>query len=213
MLMIQRIGSLFFGLLLFGLGIVMTIRSGIGAQPWDVLHIGLINYFSLTVGQISQMTGVLVIALGFVLGIKPGWGTIANMYFIGFFIDVFMGCEYIFQPNNLLLQIALLLAGVFVVGWGSFFYLTAAFGSGPRDSFMVGIIQKSGWSLWKVRSGIEATVTLIGFLLGGPVGVGTLIVVFTLGPAIQFVFRIMGKRIQDIKHDGLFINKEACTPQ
>lgn len=205
--MLQRVAYLFLGLLLFGLGIVMTIRSNLGTAPWDVLHLGLINYFPFSVGQISQMTGVLVISLGLALGIKPGWGTIANMYFIGVFIDLFMGSPLIPVPGQLLSQFVLLLAGVLVIGWGSFFYLSASFGAGPRDSFMVGAIKKSGWPLWKVRTAIEATVTLLGYFLGGPIGVGTIIVVFTLGPSIQLAFRIMGKRAQDIRNDGLSLRR------
>ncbi|MBP2666120.1 MAG: hypothetical protein H6Q76_1100 [Firmicutes bacterium] len=203
----QRVAYLFFGLLLFGLGIVMTIRSNLGTAPWDVLHLGLINYFPVTVGQVSQLTGVIVVGLGLALGIKPGWGTIANLYFIGVFIDLFMTSNFIPMPGQMATQLALLLAGVLVIGWGSFFYLSAALGAGPRDSFMVGAIRKSGWPLWKVRTAIEATVTLLGFLLGGPIGVGTIIVVFTLGPSIQLAFRIMGKRAQDIRNDGLSLRK------
>ncbi len=205
--MFQRVAYLFIGLLLFGLGIVMTIRSNLGTAPWDVLHLGLINYFPFSVGQVSQLTGILVIGLGLALGIKPGWGTIANMYFIGVFIDLFMGSVLIPIPGRLLSQLALLFAGILVIGWGSFFYLSASFGAGPRDSFMVGAIQKSGWPLWKVRTAIEATVTLLGFFLGGPIGVGTIIVVFTLGPSIQLAFKIMGKRTQDIRNDGLSLRR------
>ena len=203
----QRVAYLFFGLFLFGLGIVMTIRSNLGTAPWDVLHLGLINYFPVTVGQVSQLTGVIVVGLGLALGIKPGWGTIANLYFIGVFIDLFMTSNFIPMPGQMATQLALLLAGVLVIGWGSFFYLSAALGAGPRDSFMVGAIRKSGWPLWKVRTAIEATVTMLGFLLGGPIGVGTIIVVFTLGPSIQLAFRIMGKRAQDIRNDGLSLRK------
>ena len=205
--MLKRVAYLFFGLLLFGLGIVMTIRSNLGTAPWDVLHLGLINYFPVTVGQVSQLTGVIVVGLGLALGIKPGWGTIANLYFIGVFIDLFMSSNFIPLPGQMVSQLALLSAGILVIGWGSFFYLSAALGAGPRDSFMVGAIRKSGWPLWKVRTAIEATVTLLGFLLGGPIGVGTIIVVFTLGPSIQLAFRIMGKRAQDIRNDGLSLRK------
>ncbi len=202
--MLQRILFLFTGLLLFALGIVMTINSGLGTAPWDVLHLGLINYLPFTVGQVSQMTGVVVIGLSAAMGLRPGWGTLANMYFIGLFIDILMDSALIPLPGQFITQVALLLGGVLVIGWGSFFYLSAAFGAGPRDSFMVGAIQKSGWSLWKVRTAIEASVTLLGYWLGGPVGIGTIIVVVTLGPSIQLAFYIMNKRAEDIRHDPLF---------
>lgn len=188
------------GLPLFGLGIVLTIKSNLGTAPWDVLHIGLTNYMTLTIGQISQLTGVIVIVLSLLIGIKPGWGTLANMYFMGLYIDIFMACSWIQPPGFLAAQLAMLISGVLIIGWGSFFYLTAALGAGPRDSLMVGLIEKTAWPLWIVRTAIEASVTLFGYLLGGPVGIGTVIIVLTLGPAIQFAFYIMRTQAKDIKH-------------
>jgi len=202
---IRRIIYLLWGLLLFGLGIVMTIKSNLGAGPWDALHLGLIHYLPLSLGQVSQMTGILVIVASWFLGMKPGWGTIANMYFIGVFTDMFMACQWMTTPNYWYYQYAMLLGGVLVIGWASFFYLSAALGAGPRDSFMVGSIHTTGWPVWKVRTLIETSVATVGFLLGGPVGIGTVIIAFTLGPCIQWSFTIMGKRAQDIKHDSLMM--------
>lgn len=190
---------------MFGFGIVMTIKSNLGTAPWDVLHLGIINYIPLTIGQVSQLTGIAVIIASWFLGMKPGWGTIANMYFIGLFIDIFMSSNLVPIPNDWLSQLAMLLGGIAVIGWASFFYLSAAFGAGPRDSFMVGSIRKTGWPVWKVRSVIETSVALIGYFLGGPVGIGTVIIALTLGPSIQWAFTIMGRRAQDIEHDTLII--------
>jgi len=204
--MLKKIIFLLWGLLLFGFGIVMTIKSNLGTAPWDALHLGLIHYLPLSLGQISQVTGILVIMASWFLGMKPGWGTIANMYFIGLFIDVFMACHWIPIPTHWYSQLAMLLGGVLVIGWASFFYLSAALGAGPRDSFMVGSIHKTGWPVWKVRTVIEASVAAVGYLLGGPVGIGTVIIAFTLGPSIQWAFTIMGRRAQDIKHAPLMMN-------
>lgn len=203
--MVKRIFYLFWGLLLFGLGIVLTIKSNLGAAPWDAFHLGLILYFPLTLGQVSQLTGIFVILISYFLGIKPGWGTVANMYFIGIFIDYFMASPWIFVPTSWLSQLGMLLVGILIIGWASFFYLSAAFGAGPRDSFMVGSIEKTGWPVWKVRTVIETSVAALGYFLGGPVGIGTIIIAFTLGPSIQWAFSIMGKRAQDIEHDSLVI--------
>jgi len=204
--MIRRIIFLLWGLLLFGFGIVLTIKSNLGTAPWDALHLGLIHYLPLSLGQVSQLTGILVIMASWFLGMKPGWGTIANMYFIGLFIDIFMACQWIVIPNHWYYQLAMLLGGVVVIGWASFFYLSAALGAGPRDSFMVGSILKTGWPVWKVRTVIETSVATIGYFLGGPVGIGTVIIAFTLGPSIQWAFTIMGRRAQDIKHVSLMMN-------
>lgn len=200
--MIKRVIFLFWGLFLFGLGIVMTIKSNLGTAPWDALHLGLINYIPFTLGQVSQITGILIILLSLCLGMKPGWGTVANMYFIGLFIDFFMGTNWIPVPTHWLSQIGLLLAGIWIIGWASFFYLSAALGAGPRDSFMVGSIDKTGWPVWKVRTVIESSVAIIGYLLGGSIGIGTIIIAFTLGPSIQLAFTIMGRRAQDIRHES-----------
>jgi uncharacterized membrane protein YczE len=201
--MIKRIIFLFWGLFLFALGIVLTVKSNLGTAPWDVLHLGLTNYLPVTMGEVSQMTGILVILLSWILGVKPGWGSVANMYFIGFFIDIIMASGWIPGPQQWLFQLVMLLAGVWIIGWASYFYLTAAFGAGPRDSFMVGAIQKTGWPVWKVRTILESAVAAIGYSLGGPIGIGTIIVALTLGPSIQWAFSIMGKRAQDIEHDPL----------
>ena len=203
--MLKRIFFLLWGLLLFGFGIVLTIKSNLGTGPWDALHLGLIHYLPLSLGQVSQLTGVLVIIASWFLGMKPGWGTIANMYFIGLFIDIFMACQWIPIPSYWYYQFAMLLGGILVIGWASFFYLSAALGAGPRDSFMVGAIHKTGWPVWKVRTLIETSVATVGYCLGGPVGIGTVIIAFTLGPAIQWAFTIMGRRVQDIKHESLLM--------
>jgi len=211
--MIVRGIFLLWGLCLFGLGIVLTIKSNLGTGPWDAFHLGLINYIPVTLGQVSQLTGVVVIAIGAMLGINPGWGTIANMYFIGVFIDLFMASQWVPVPGHWLTQLVMLLGGVLVIGWGSFFYLSAAFGAGPRDSFMVGAILKTGWPAWKVRTILETSVAAAGYLLGGPVGIGTVIVAFTLGPSIQLAFTIMGKRVQDIHHDALIGKRKESAQQ
>ena len=202
--MIKRILRLFCGLWLFGLGIVLTVKSDLGTSPWDVLHLGLTNYLPLTMGQVSQMTGIIVISLSWFLGIKPGWGSLANMYFIGLFIDIIMAGNWISVPHNWVGQLAMLFIGIWLIGWASYFYLSAAFGAGPRDSFMVGVIRKTGWPVWKVRTILETAVAALGYLFGGPIGIGTLLIAFTLGPSIQWAFTIMGRRAQDIKHDSFY---------
>ncbi|HMM22294.1 MAG TPA: membrane protein [Selenomonadales bacterium] len=203
--MFKRIIFLFWGLFLYSLGIVMTIKGNLGTGPWDALHLGITNYLPLTMGQVSQLTGIVVILLGWTLGMKPGWGTIANMYFIGLFIDLLLGGDWVGTPETWLGRLVILLGGVLVIGWASYFYLSAALGAGPRDGFMVGSVQKTGWPVWKMRTLIEASVTVLGYFLGGPIGVGTLIVAFTLGPSIQWAFSVMGARAQDIRHDGLLL--------
>lgn len=204
-MIIKRILCLIWGLFLFALGIVLTVQSNLGTAPWDVLHLGLTYYLPLTLGQVSQMTGILVIGASWFLGVKPGWGSLANMYFIGLFIDIIMDTGWIQMVDNWLVQLGMLLLGIWLIGWASFFYLSAAFGAGPRDSLMVATIQKTGWPVWKIRTILETSVAAIGYFLGGPIGIGTIIIAFLLGPSIQWAFSIMGRRAQDIKHDPLIL--------
>lgn len=209
--MVKRIFFLFWGVFLFALGIVLTVQSNLGTAPWDVMHLGVTNYLPFTMGQISQITGVLVIAISWLLGVKPGWGSLANMYFIGLFIDIIMAGGWVPVFDNWMARLGLLLAGIWIIGWASYFYLSAAFGAGPRDSLMVGIIKKTDWPVWKIRTIIETLVAVIGYFLGGPIGIGTIIIAFTLGPSIQWAFSIMGKRAQDIEHDPLFYWRKPVT--
>jgi len=204
--MFKRIIFLLGGLFLYGLGIVMTVKSSLGTGPWDAFHLGITNYVPLTMGQICQLTGVVIVLLSLALGVKPGVGTIANMYFIGLFIDLIMQNNLINTPQHWFSQLILLLAGVLVIGWATFFYITAAWGAGPRDGLMLGLINKTGWPVWKIRTIIEVTITLLAYFLGGPIGVGTLIVALTLGPSIQLAFFLMGKKAEDITHEDLETN-------
>ncbi len=209
--MVKRIFFLFWGVFLFALGIVLTVQSNLGTAPWDVMHLGLTNYLPFTMGQVSQITGVIVIALSWLLGVKPGWGSLVNMYFIGLFIDIIMAGGWVPVFDNWMARLGLLLVGIWIIGWASYFYLSAAFGAGPRDSLMVGIIKKTNWPVWKIRTIIETLVAAIGYFFGGPIGIGTIIIAFTLGPSIQWAFSIMGKRVEDIEHDPLLYWRKPVT--
>lgn len=201
--MFKRITYLMGGLFLYGLGIVMTVKSGLGTGPWDAFHLGITNYLPLTMGQVSQLTGIFIILFSLALGVKPGVGTIANMYFIGLFIDLIMRSCLITTPQYWLGKLFLLFLGVLIIGWATFFYITAAWGAGPRDGLMLGLINKTQWPVWKIRTIIEVTVTTLAYFLGGPLGLGTLIVAFTLGPSIQWAFSLMGRKAEDVVHDDL----------
>ena len=127
--MIKQVFFCVFGVMLFGLGIVLQIQSGLGASPWDALHLGIIHYWPLSLGEISQLTGLLMIVLSWLLGIKPGWGTLVNMYFIGYFIDVFMNSGWFGTPEGWLLRLMMLVIGVLIVGWGQLFLSFCRVGS------------------------------------------------------------------------------------
>jgi len=200
---LRRLPGLFVGLFFFALGIVMTLYADLGMAPWSVLQVGLTRYTPLTFGQVSQVVGLAVLVLGWLLGFPPGFGTVMNMYFVGYFMDLIMAWGLVPLPRSLPGQLALLMGGILVLGAASFMYLNPRLGAGPRDGLMMGLVQRLGRPVYQVRGAIEVTVLVLGYLLGGPVGVGTLITAFTTGYAVQFAFRLGGYD-KDARHMDLY---------
>jgi uncharacterized membrane protein YczE len=196
---LRRLPSLYFGLFLFALGAVMMLYADLGLSSWGVFQIGLTNTMGLTFGQASQLVGLGVLILGWVLGFPPGFGTVMNMYFIGYFIDRIMEWWTTPMYNNIALQFALLVGGMAMIGIASYFYLSPKLGAGPRDGLMIGLVQKLNRPVGQVRGGIEVTVTVLGYLMGGPVGVGTVIAAFSVGYFVQLAFKL-GKYDRNAKH-------------
>jgi uncharacterized membrane protein YczE len=194
-----RLPSLYFGLFLFALGAVMMLYADLGLSSWGVFQIGLTKTMSLTFGQASQLVGLGVLILGWVLGFPPGFGTVMNMYFIGYFIDRIMEWWTAPMYNNIVLQFALLVGGMAMIGIASYFYLSPKLGAGPRDGLMIGLVQKLNRPVGQVRGGIEVTVTVLGYLMGGPVGVGTVIAALSVGYFVQLAFKL-GKYDRNAKH-------------
>lgn len=199
----KRIAFLMWGLCLFRVRNCADCKKQSRHSPLGRTALGLTNYLPLTLGQVSQGCGALVIALSWFLGVKPGWGSIANMIFIGFYIDFFMWLQHMPSPTSLPAQLFMLLLGIWIIGWASYFYLTAAFGAGPRDSFMVGAVAKTD-VVWLIRTLLESSVAIGGYFLGGPIGLGTIIIALTLGPSIQWAFRLRNERPEDIQHRSFF---------
>ncbi len=191
------------GLFFFALGVVMTLYADLGMAPWGVLQVGLTRYTSLTFGQVSQVVGLAVLVLGWLLGFPPGFGTVMNMYFVGYFMDQILAWGLVPTPGSLPGQLALLAAGILVLGAASYMYLSPRLGAGPRDGLMMGLVQTLGRPVYQVRGAIEVTVLALGYLLGGPVGVGTLITAFTTGYAVQLAFRLGGYD-KDARHMDLY---------
>jgi len=185
-----RLPSLLVGLFLFAVGVVANLNSGLGMSPWGVLNVGVSNITPLTLGQASQVIGLVVIAIGWALGFAPGFGTLMNMYFIGLFIDLIIAWELIPTPTDPMFQYLLLILSVAVLGVGSLFYMGVQLGAGPRDGLMLGLVRKLDRQVAYVRAGIEGMVLILGYLLGGPVGVGTVITALTTGYSVQFFFRL-----------------------
>lgn len=187
-----KLPSLFLGLFLFAVGVVMNLNSNLGMSPWGVFQVGLSQSTTLTLGQISQIVGLGVLVIGWVMGFPPGFATFMNMYFIGLFIDKIIQLTVIPKPTGLISQFLLLLGGIILIGAGSYFYLNPKLGAGPRDGLMMGLVHRTDLPVSVVRGGIEVTVLVFGYFLGGPVGVGTLVTALTIGYSVQLAFKLGG---------------------
>ncbi len=185
-----KLPSLYFGLFLFAAGSVTNLYSGLGMSPWGVFHVGLMGPLGLTLGQVAQLVGLVVLLGGWVLGFPPGWGTVSNMFFIGWFTDRIMEWNLVPKPTDAVGQYALLFLSVLFVGAGSLFYMRVQLGAGPRDGLMVGLVRKLNKPVGIVRGSIEVTVLVLGYLMGGPVGVGTIITALTIGYSVQYAFKL-----------------------
>jgi len=189
MAFLRRMPSLLIGLFFFSAGVVSNFYAGLGMMPWGVLNVGLEKMTPLTLGQVSQVVGLAVLVLGWMLGFPPGFGTFANMYLIGVFIDWIIAVGLLPIPMEFLGQFGMLLLSVGVLGVGSLLYMRVGLGAGPRDGLMMGLVKKTGRSVSTIRGAIEVIVLVIGYLMGGPVGIGTVISAVMVGPAVQIAFR------------------------
>ncbi len=187
-----RLCIFFVGIFVLSLGVVMIIKADLGVSAWDVLHIGLNKTFGLTVGTWSQIVGLFIIFITLLINKNIiSIGTVLNMIFIGFFIDFFL---YVMpQMDNIVYQYMFLFVGLIIMGVGAGLYITASLGPGPRDSLMIALTKKYGWSVKKVKTTMELLVLIIGWFLGGPVFIGTVITAILIGPIIHYSLDWWGK--------------------
>lgn len=197
---IKRMAKLFLGLFLYALGIVMTINANLGLAPWEVFHQGLSRNLGITMGQASIYVGMLFVVLDSLLGERLGWGTLFNMLFIGVFIDVLMLNRLVPVFQGLVPRYAMMLLGMFTIGVASYFYISAALGSGPRDGLMVALTKRTTKSVRFLRNCIELSVLAIGYVLGGSVGIGTVIMALSAGYFVQFAFKLFRFNLKETRH-------------
>jgi uncharacterized membrane protein YczE len=180
----RRTVQLFTGLILYGASMGLMVESGLGLNPWDVLHQGLSRTLGISFGMTTILVGIPVLLLWIPLRQRPGFGTIANVVMIGVAIDVTLAL----LPTGTWLpaQIGFLVGGVLLNGLATGLYIGARMGPGPRDGLMTGLHNRfPRLSLRLVRTSIELTVLGGGFLLGGTVGIGTLVYALAIGPLAQ----------------------------
>ena len=178
------------GFALFGLSIALMIRANLGTTPWAVLEVALSQLTNIRPGRISIMVGMVVLFGSLTLRERIGWGTLANIAFIGLWEDMFL--SYIPSvEDRLLVQSAMLFGAIFMMGFASAIYIGVDAGAGPRDSLMLAFHRTTGLSIRLGRAIIEVTVVAIGWFLGGPLGIGTVIFAVLIGPAVQWAFKLL----------------------
>ncbi len=197
---LKRVAKLYLGLFLYALGIVMTINANLGLAPWEVFHQNLSINLGITMGQASIFVGLAFVILDSLFGERLGWGTLSNMIFIGVFLDILMLNHLVPVFQALLPRIIEMLLGMFTIGVASYFYISAGLGSGPRDGLMVALTKRTTKSVRFLRNCIESSVLVMGYILGGSVGIGTVIMALTVGYFVQFAFKIFKFNVKDTKH-------------
>ncbi|MFH8795389.1 YitT family protein [Streptomyces sp. NPDC017941] len=184
----RRLVQLYVGLALFGASSALLVRSGLGVEPWNVLHQGLAERTSLSIGVVSIFVGALVLLLWVPLRQRPGLGTVSNVFVVGLAMDGTLALMP--DAHGLGVRIPLMVAGIVLNGVATGLYIAARFGPGPRDGLMTGLNARTGRSIRLMRTMVEVVVVVTGFLLGGTVGVGTVAYALGIGPLAQFFLRL-----------------------
>lgn len=198
-----RLLRLICGLILYALGIVVTLNANIGYAPWEVFHVGFSKTTGISLGTASIIVGAIILILTILLGEKVGLGTILNMVLIGVFLDVILGLHIIPSTHNFAIGILMLIAGLFIIALASYFYIGSAFGAGPRDSLMVALTRKTKLPVGVCRGTIELLAVFAGWRLGGMFGIGTIISAFAIGFCVQITFKLLRFDTTKIQHETL----------
>ncbi len=200
------------GFFFCALGTVFFIKSGSGMSPWEVLHSGIASTFDIRIGRAGIIVSGIIVALDCLLGAKIGIGTVLNMLFIGLFTDMILSLEIINTSSIYMVQIAFLFIGMFAMNIGIWIYISQGLGAGPRDGLMVAVSKRSGISVQTVRSSIETAAVIIGIMLGGSFGFGTIICAILAGPFMKIIFDRIGFDVKGVSHtyiDDYFIKKRT----
>lgn len=186
---IKKIPGLLLAFVICAYGLAQMKNVNIGMSSWATLNLGIAFKTGIGYGKASQLIGLAIILFSLSLKIYPGIGTILNMYFIGLLVDIIDKYNLTIIPENNILKIVALFWGLIVLSYGIYSYLRFELGAGPRDGLMVGLVKITGISVRYIKPLIEITVLLIGFLLGGTIGIGTIIVTFSGGYVLDEIFK------------------------
>lgn len=195
-----RLFRLILGLFLFAIGVVMTLNANLGVAPWDVLHTGIAQVSNITIGRANILMGIVVVVVDIILGQPIGWGSLLNMVLVGTFIDILMINSIIPIANSLISGLIMLFIGMIINGYAAFVYLSAELGAGPRDGLMIVLTKKTNKSVRLVKGFIEILVVIVGFILGGKVGIGTVLLATFGGFFFQVAFKTVNFNVKDVNH-------------
>ena len=201
--LLHRLVQLYIGLLVYGLAGALQVRSGLGLDPWDVLHQGLAGHLGLAIGTVLILVGAVVLIGWIPLRQRPGLGTLSNVVLIG--VSMNASLELLPRVRMMPWRVADMVAGIVLCGVATGMYIGAHFGPGPRDGLMTGLARRTGRSIRLTRTALEVTVLGAGWLLGGTVGVGTVLFAVGIGPLAQLFMRIFDARPRSV---GLLIPGE-----
>jgi uncharacterized membrane protein YczE len=190
--MTRRVIQLLVGLVLYGAGCALTLEAGFGVDPWTVLAQGISIHTGIGIGWVTNILGFLVLLLWIPLHQRPGIGTIANILLVGTSIQLTLA---VVPPiDGFLARLAVFVAGVLAVALASGLYIGAHFGPGPRDGLMTGMHTRLGWPVWLCRASVEVTVLIVGWFLGGTVGIGTVVFALSIGPLVHLALPLLDTR-------------------
>lgn len=198
-----RLLLLTWGLFLYALGIAFTLKANVGYAPWEVLHVGLAKTMDISIGTASILVGLVIGIIALVLGEKLGFGTILNMMLIGVFLDIILASQMIPMAEKFVSGMAMLIAGLYIIAAASYFYIRSGFGAGPRDSLMVAITRKTRLAVGVCRGMVELLAVVVGWMLGGSLGIGTVVFAFAIGFCIQTTFKLFAFDATEVKHETL----------
>ena len=184
----RRLTQLYLGLLLYGLSMALLVRSSLGVMPWDVLHQGLARQVGGSLGQVTIVVGVVVLLGWIPLRERPGLGTVSNVVVIGLAVDAALAV--ISAPTAWPARLALVVLGVALNAAATAAYIGVRLGAGPRDGLMTGLVRRTGGSVRLVRTGIEVAVVTVGWLLGGTLGVATVLYALAIGPLVHLLLPV-----------------------
>ena len=191
----RRLTQLYLGLLLYGLSMAVLVQSSLGVMPWDVLHQGLARQLGGSLGQITIAVGVLVLLGWIPLRERPGLGTVSNVVVIGLAVDAALAV--VAAPSALPAQLAFVVAGVALNAVATAAYIGVRLGAGPRDGLMTGLVRRTGGSVRLVRTSIEVAVVAVGWLLGGTLGVATVLYALAIGPLVHLLLPVFTVELPD----------------